>query len=182
MLVLELIKWEKSAFSLKSSKIIRNNNEVWKIPRVAVRTIWRPDIRTKKVNATATRRELPAGGLAGARREGRSGCVSAKHARLRLRLPSRRRTARARARAEDRPAVRLFRGPVSISPLASVSSRRSRPRPRSRLPGDPPRPLSRSGFRGAEPRPSFRSRVERGERSDSTKEFSILRRIHAPAR
>lgn len=63
---------------------------------------------------------VAAGGLAGAHREGRSESVSAKHARLRLRLPS---------RSTDRrgpPAGRLFRGPVSISPLASVSSRRSR--------------------------------------------------------
>lgn len=82
------------------------------------------------VNATqrdATRREIAAGGLVGARREGRSE-AGARRARLRLRLPSRR-IARARRAADRRcaSAVRLFRGPVSILPLVLVSSRRSRP-------------------------------------------------------
>lgn len=119
----------------------------------------------------ATRHEIAAGGLAGAHREGRSE-VSAKRARLRLRLPSRR-VSRARRAVDRRRAStgRLFRGPVSISPLALVSSRRPRPFFASAIGSRPVLSLASFPFprRGTA---SFHLRwTQWSSSSDSTKEF-----------
>lgn len=120
------------------------------------------------------RREIAASGLAGARREGRSE-VSAKRARLRLRLPSRRTT---RARYGTPRSGRSFLSRPSLdlaSRLGFISSSASVFRARDNCFSLAPR----FSFRGAKPH-CLNSRWTRWTEWLSTKdEGSSIRRIYA---